>query len=129
MHDGLILTNSHVVHGAAAIEVALQDGRALAADLVATIPTPISPSCASPRDDLALRRPSAIRRRSGPASSSIAIGNPFGFQHHGHGGRRERARRSLRSQSGRLMDNIIQTDAALNPGNSGGPLVTTRAAR
>jgi S1-C subfamily serine protease len=123
--DGYVITNNHVVAGATKIEVALPDGRDFEATLIGRDPA---------TDMAVIKIYGAGLKAIGFADSkrvqvgqiAIAVGNPYGFQYSVTAGVVSALGRTLRSESGRLIDDVIQTDAALNPGNSGGPLVNSQ---
>jgi S1-C subfamily serine protease len=122
--DGFIVTNHHVIEGATEIKVSLADGRIIAGDLKG----------ADPSTDIAVLKIYETGLKSlsfadsdalQPGQIAIAIGNPLGLQHSVTAGVVSALGRTLRANNGRMIDDVIQTDAALNPGNSGGPLVNS----
>jgi len=124
--DGLLLTNSHVVRNARSVQATFPDGASSAAKILGVDPaTDTAVLRIAPRDVPALTLGSSRAVRVGQLA--IAVGNPYGFQNTVTAGVVSALGRSLRAQNGRLIDDVLQTDAALNPGNSGGPLVDSRA--
>jgi S1-C subfamily serine protease len=122
--DGFIVTNNHVIEGARDIRVALADGRTVTAELKGADP---STDIAVIKIDETGLKPLAFADSESlqPGQIAIAIGNPLGLQHTVTAGVVSALGRTLRASNGRLIDDIIQTDASLNPGNSGGPLVNS----
>lgn len=122
--DGYLITNNHVVAGAGSLEIGLPDGREFDATLIGCDPATDIAVLKIYADGLkAIRFADSNELQVGQIA--IAVGNPYGFQYSLTAGVVSALGRTLRSESGRLIDDVIQTDAALNPGNSGGPLVNS----